>query len=94
MEHKFSKIRTPHTAHRTPHTAHRTPQPMNQDHAAGKYIFLRPFCVRFSSFSFRPSCSAANRPADPAEAPPQTAVEARTQTAALTPLPNRNLRLL
>ncbi len=55
MEHKFSKIRSSLIAHRSS-------LPMNQGHAAGKYIFLRPFCARFSSFSFRPSCSAAPLP--------------------------------
>ncbi len=57
MKHKFSKI-----AHRASRIAHRASRSMNQDHAAGKYISLRPFCARLPSFSFRPFCSAAPRP--------------------------------
>ncbi len=42
MEHKFSKIRTPHTAHRTPHTAAHESRPCRRK-IYFSAAFLRPF---------------------------------------------------
>ncbi len=44
MEHKFSKIRTPHTAHRTPHTAAHESRPYRRE-IYFSAAFLRPFLL-------------------------------------------------